>query len=195
MKKIDYDLIDSYEQLGTYQAKAALAAYAQDEFNIKIQQNLSFANMKAKLIKSVKPVDSDSFTMTDVTDELDTLVSTPQVDTVKEVVVPVAQLEQKEIVSMAKEVVKSNTTKEELMKLLPPDFSPCFNPMGEYESFYPLSYWINDWIQDNPDWKEKINEYPRVQEHKFLYTLVYYIAIYGKFKIRETRNSEYITLS
>lgn len=211
--KIDYELIDGYAQLGTYQAKSALAEYAKSTFNIKIQQNLSFENMKARLEEhvsknSAKEKSETKFKITTIEEELEQTKQDRKLKIKADLKDPVRidasyevtkeDLEDKEIKSFADKVVEHNeqlTRKEELLGLLPPDFKPCFNPMGEIETFYPLSYWINDWIQETDNWMQKVNEYPRVQEHKFLYTLIYYIAINGQFTIRETRNSQFITLS
>lgn len=206
--KIDYELISTFPQLGLYQSKAAIADYAESEFGLKIARNLSYENMVKKLEKHVGESEPASIKRTfeleiptnDV--ELDAAIE----NTVQEITTSMDEkivktitspefIESVTIETFAKAVSNSNDRKAELMNLLPPDFKPCFTPMGNHETFYPLSYWINDWIQATPDWYTRINEYERIQEHKFLYTLVYYIALYGKFVIRETRNSEYVTLS
>lgn len=210
--KIDYDLINTFPQLGLYQSKAAIAGYAEENFGLKIQRNLSYENMVKKLEEHVAkiapaPVEKFKLEVPVVDVELEeALESTPVVETVTKAVDLITKdaieniqtdafLETIKIAEMAKAVSNSNDRKADLMSLLPPDFKPCFTPMGNHETFYPLSYWINDWIQATPDWCYRINEYERIQEHKFLYTLVYYIALYGKFVIRETRNSEFVTLS
>lgn len=210
MSKLDYELINSFPQLGLYQSKAALASYAEENFGLKIQRNLAYDNMLKKLEEFVG-ADRVVVTVTKPSFVLDTPVNDPELDAAihkaadeildmvdqhkVEVITSPDFIDSTKIETMAKEVVKSNDRKADLMALLPPDFKPCFTPMGEIEGFYPLSYWIYDWIQETADWQWKINEYPRVQEHKFLYTLVYFIATYGKFMIRETRNGEYVTLS
>lgn len=215
MSKIDYDLINSFPQLGLYQSKAALAGYAEEHFGLKIQRNLSYENMLKKLedfvgadrvvstvVSKIDKVETFKLDIPTNDTELDSAIQTgikeivesTNENLVAEITKP-AFIEQATIESMAANVVKSNDRKADLMNLLPPDFKPCFTPMGEVEGFYPLSYWIHDWIQETSDWQWKINEYPRVQEHKFLYTLVYFIATYGSFMIRETRNGQYVTLS
>ncbi|AIA64867.1 minor head protein inhibitor of protease [Cronobacter phage S13] len=213
--KLDYELINSFRQLGLYQSKAAIASYAEENFGLKIQRNLAFDNMVKKLEEFVGAdhVVSNVINKTEKVEKfkLDIPVNDEELDAAIEVGVQeivadtneriVAELTSPKFIAdetikeMASSVAKSNDRKADLMNLLPPDFKPCFNPMGDIEGFYPLSYWINDWIQETEDWPWKINEYPRVQEHKFLYTLVYYIAIHGKFMIRETRNGQYVTLS
>ena len=200
--KIDYELINTFPQLGLYQSKSAIAGYAEENFGLKIPRNLSYENMLKKLedhvATSVPAPNSKTFKLEEPTvdvelnDAIDSLAE--DVDTVitdvESQYVPTVKIQE-----MAKEVAKTNDKKTDLMNLLPPDFKPCFVPMDDVESFYPLSYWINDWIQETPDWYYKVNEYPRVQEHKFLYTLVHFIAKFGKFTIRETRNGAYVTLS
>lgn len=207
--KIDYDLINSYKQLGVYKSKAALGAYAEEEFGLKIQRNLSFENMIVRLEEHVKAsspitkfilnepktdVDLEVLTVPKVeTFELDVADVNPEdakkiVDSIKE------QLTGNDISALAKQVASRNEVAKTIEEILPPDFKPCFTPMGNIETFYPLSYWINDWIQEHENWKEIIHEYPRIQEHKFLYTLLYYIHKHGSFTIRETRNGAYITL-
>lgn len=205
--KIDYELIKTFPAMGLYQSKAAIADYAESEFGLKIQRNLSFENMVKKLEDHVgadkapaKPINRPDAAMIE---EVQT--PAPEIVEIKTVVVPDPELVEiqvkipettyEEIAEMAKVVAKTNDRKSDLLNLLPPDFKPCFVPMGEIEGFYPLSYWINDWIQSTPDWCYKVHEYPRVQEHKFLYTLIYFIAKFGKFMIRETRNGQYVTLS
>lgn len=217
--KIDHELIESFKQLGLYQSKAAIAGYAEESFGLKIQRNLSFENMVKKLedhvgtfeqvgvVEAPKTGFKLDVTAEDTELEEALLFSEP---TIVDVVEPEKRvttinvpegvstkdyLERVQVELMARGVSKSNDRKAELMALLPPDFKPCFNPMGDIEAFYPLSYWINDWITETENWQFRINEYPRVQEHKFLYTLVYYIAVHGKFMIRETRNGQYVTLS
>lgn len=210
MKQIDYDLIKEFPKLGLYQSKAAIADYADSEFGLKIPRNLAYENMVKKLEEHVgtPKVKEPKFVLdasgSDQSKELDDAISasvsevtesTNKTLTMVEKITSPDFIDSAKIETMAKNVVKSNDRKATLMDLLPPDFKPCFVPMGEIDSFYPLSYWIHDWIQETSDWEFKINEYPRIQEHKFLYTLVYYIAKYGKFTIRETRNSQFITLS
>lgn len=205
--KIDYDLINSYKQLGVYKSKAALGAYAEETFGLKIQRNLSYENMVARLEEHVGVPAAPKFVLTEtkIDVELEDL-TTPETQTFKLDVADVKpddakkfvdikeQLTGSDISELAKHVATRNEVAKTIEEILPPDFKPCFTPMGNIETFYPLSYWINDWIQENENWKEIIHEYPRIQEHKFLYTLLYYIHKHGSFTIRETRNGAYITL-
>lgn len=211
---MNIELINSFKDLGLYESKTALAEYALSNYELKIPKNLSFDNMVSKLKShvdeirvpepDVKPVSIfeqvRKFEMTANTtneDELDSILDDIKTDVASEPEIKTPKLdvvEPETLQAIAADIRDANYKALNDI-ILPPDFTPCFVPMGSVESFYPLSYWINDWIQEHKNWKEIIHEYPRVQEHKFLYTLLYYIKKEGQFTIRETRNGEYITLN
>lgn len=75
---------------------------------------------------------------------------------------------------------------------LPKNFNPKFNPIN---GVFNIPYWLHDWIVANPDWKSKIDEYPKKHELPMLQSLVYYIDRLGEIKIRESRNSRFFVIS
>ena len=54
-----------------------------------------------------------------------------------------------------------------------------------------LSYWLYQWIENTPDWINRIVEYPNVGDRKMLKTVAYYVLLKGSVRIRESRNSAY----
>lgn len=77
---------------------------------------------------------------------------------------------------------------------LPKDFQPSFQLMGSAPGYYTLPYWINDWIEKTPNWKENIDDCNHHNATNILKTLLYYIQRNGSVVIRESRNSKFITL-
>lgn len=75
------------------------------------------------------------------------------------------------------------------------DFRPTIVLMGTGRGFYNCPWWIADYILNNPDWKKYPERFPHAYVHDTLKSLIYYIKRDGSVKIRETRNSQFITLS
>lgn len=73
--------------------------------------------------------------------------------------------------------------------LLPKDFSPSLVLIGPAPGYTNIPYWVYDFIVGNADWKTKIESCPHTNDHKMLYSLLYYIQKNGNVKIRESRNS------
>lgn len=185
--KIDYDLIASFKELGSAGSRNALANYAEENFGVKIRKNYSFERILETLEESInaRPLQKSDAGI-DVSTEIKEQTSSPKF--------VIRNAIDDELIEAFLKKDEHEAPVQNTNVLLPPDFSPCFVPMNAREPFYPLSYWIYDWIVETDNWMTRVNEYPRVQEHKFLYTLIYYIQQYGKFTIRETRNGSYVTL-
>lgn len=79
-------------------------------------------------------------------------------------------------------------------EILPKDFSPSIHLIGRSPGFVSLPWWIYQWIKDTPDWKEKPMAFEHPSAHQTLLSLIYYIRRDGSVKIRETRNSSFVTL-
>lgn len=203
MIKIDYKLLNSFKELGVKKAKDALSGYSEELVGKTIQKNFSFERMQSVLEASVKEANESTQSEFNESDMFIAPIQIPTfganaVEPMKETkeVKKVVDLftEKAETVSIETAKINEKIFVANLDDLLPPDFSPCFVPMGDKFIFYPLSYWIWDWVEKTPDWKERVVEYPRIKEHQFLYSLIYYINLYGSFTVRETRNGEYKTL-
>lgn len=80
-------------------------------------------------------------------------------------------------------------------QVLPKGFNPSFALIGSTPGYYTLAWWLWDWIETTPDWKNKIHECQHTRDHNILYSLVYYIQKNKSVQVRETRNSKYFTLT
>ncbi|QDH49206.1 hypothetical protein PHYNN_20 [Pantoea phage Phynn] len=78
------------------------------------------------------------------------------------------------------------------------DFSPTISLMGRGErsnGFYTLSYWIWDWIEQNPTtWYTRPDDCPHASAIPVIKSLVWYIKRDGQVTVRETRNSRFYDL-
>ncbi|CAH1067953.1 minor head protein inhibitor of protease [Acinetobacter phage vB_AbaM_Konradin] len=79
--------------------------------------------------------------------------------------------------------------------VLPDNFKPAFELIGPAPGYYTLPWWIYEWITQNPDWKSNPNAFPHYHGLDVLKSLIYYINRDGSVRIRETRNSSFVTLS
>lgn len=80
---------------------------------------------------------------------------------------------------------------------LPEHFSPTIILMGaggSRKGFCTLPYWIFDWINQNPNWKDDPDACLHFSARDTLRSLIYFIRRDGDVTIRETRNSSYHTL-
>ena len=78
---------------------------------------------------------------------------------------------------------------------LPADFSPTVNLIGKNPGYATLPWWIYQWIDSTPDWKENPNSCPHYAAHSTILSLIYYINRNGSVLIRETRNSSFVRLN
>lgn len=79
--------------------------------------------------------------------------------------------------------------------VVPSDFSPTLIKIGPNNGYCTLPWWIYDWIAKTPDWKNTPNSFPHAYGVDTIISLIYYIQREGSVRIRETRNSSFVTLS
>lgn len=80
---------------------------------------------------------------------------------------------------------------------LPEHFNPTIILMGaggSRKGFCTLPYWIFDWINQNPNWKENPDACLHFSARDTLRSLIYFIRRDGDVTIRETRNSGFHVL-
>lgn len=197
---LNYEYIEQIRALGGKEAKLQLDLYAQ-EFGVSLQRNKSFDNMLLDLENAEKtpPEESTGFTTTDLIDSVDEVEANveetqknkyqePQED----LVVETTETIQPEYVE-SEPVVYSEPEVGPTTSGLPEGFAPKFNLIGN-PGYYTLNWSIYEWIAQNEDWKQKIHEARDVFQ-EVLYTLLYYIETEGSVTIRETRNSQWYTLT
>lgn len=192
---LDYNYIEQIRALGGKEAKLQLDAYAQ-EFGVSLQRNKSFDNMLLDLenAEKVAPESSQGFTTSDLIDSVD------EVEARVEETQEYPQEIQEDLVVEPTEVTQPEYvepepiyTEPEQSSDLPEGFVPKFNLIGN-PGYYTLNWAIYEWIAQNQDWKQKIHEARDVFQET-LYTLLYYIKTEGSVTIRETRNSQWYTLT
>ena len=197
---LNYEYIEQIRALGGKEAKLQLDAYAQ-EFGVSLQRNKSFDNMLLDLenAEKVTPESSQGFTTSDLIDSVDEVeanVEEAQKDEYQEsqedLVVESTETVQPEYVE-SEPVVYTEPEQPEQSSGLPEGFVPKFNLIGN-PGYYTLNWAIYEWIAQNQDWKQKIHEARDVFQET-LYTLLYYIKTEGSATIRETRNSQWYTLT
>lgn len=205
---LDYNYIEQIRALGGKEAKLQLDAYAQ-EFGVSLQRNKSFDNMLLDLenAEKVAPESSQGFTTSDLIDSVDEVEASveetqeyPQ-EIQEDLVVEPEEVTQPEYVEpepiqpeyVEPEPIYTEPEQPEQSSDLPEGFVPKFNLIGN-PGYYTLNWAIYEWIAQNQDWKQKIHEARDVFQET-LYTLLYYIKTEGSVTIRETRNSQWYTLT
>lgn len=199
---LNYEYIEQIRALGGKEAKLQLDLYAQ-EFGVSLQRNKSFDNMLIDLENAEKtpPEESTGFTTSDLIDSIDEVeanVEEAQKDEYQE------QESQEDLVVEPTETIQPEYVEPELVVYsepevgpttsgLPEGFVPKFNLIGN-PGYYTLNWAIYEWISQNDDWKQKIHEARDVFQ-EILYTLLYYIETEGSVTVRETRNSQWYTLT
>ncbi|ADG60088.1 minor head protein inhibitor of protease [Acinetobacter phage Acj9] len=206
---LDIEYISELEQMENKKdAKDALAKYA-SQFGIQLKKTRAFDNMVKDLEEGLKalanepmPEQNEGMTIHDmVANIVETGVAQEaKVESVVDNVVEVAidPVETASEVKIGIEITGaiSSDNKEELDKLfeLPKNFSPTLIKLGSNPGYCTLPWWIYEWIRDNENWKEAPNSFPHAYGVDTLYSLIYYIRRDGFVKVRETRNSSFITL-
>lgn len=202
---LNYEYIEQIRALGGKEAKLQLDAYAQ-EFGVSLQRNKSFDNMLLDLENTEKtqPEETTGFTTADLIDSVDEVEANVEetqeyLQEIQEDLVAepteVTQLEYVEPEPIQPGYVEPEPiyTEPEQSSDLPEGFVPKFNLIGN-PGYYTLNWAIYEWIAQNQDWKQKIHEARDVFQET-LYTLLYYIKTEGSVTIRETRNSQWYTLT
>ena len=200
---LNYEYIEQIRALGGKEAKMQLDAYAQ-EFGVSLQRNKSFDNMLLNLENAEKtqPEETTGFTTSDLIDSVDEVEANveeipeneyqePQEDLVTEPEVIPEYVEPEPVAYSEPEYVEPEPV--QTTSGLPEGFVPKFNLIGN-PGYYTLNWAIYDWITQNEDWKQKIHEARDVFQET-LYALLYYIEVEGSVTIRETRNSQWYTLT
>lgn len=182
--------IESFRHLGRKESKGALADLAMETWGIDLNKQRSFDNMILDLESElmVRGIDLD------LTSPQDTETPTPveqepesqeHVESVE--VAPEDKVEQSVVASPEEPVTPIQPTK------LPEGFVPAFALTGR-EGYIVVPWWIHEWIEKTPDWKNNIDKCRIYNSRRTLETLVYYIEKNGSVTIRETRNSRFVVL-
>lgn len=79
--------------------------------------------------------------------------------------------------------------------VIPSDFSPTLVKIGPGNGYCTLPWWIYDWITKTPNWKTNPKSFPHAYGEDTILSLIYYIQREGQVRIRETRNSSFVTLN
>lgn len=125
----------------------------------------------------IEPVSSPDLKVIDVQAEIETVQSGAN-----------AEQKQEEIITFTP-VPTVEKVKIDFGTLLPKDFSPTVTLIGPTPGYANIPYWVYDFIVQNPNWKLKIDKFKHTNDHKILYSLLYFINKNGSVKIRESRNS------
>lgn len=106
---------------------------------------------------------------------------------------PIQPVEKQESVDIQEHQIKEEPNTEEICDLT--GFTPSFTLIGGGRGYYTCPWWIFQWIMENPDWKANPNRIPHASAIDTLKSLIYYIKRDGSVKVRETKNSQFVTLS
>lgn len=79
--------------------------------------------------------------------------------------------------------------------VLPISFAPTTVLIGPAPGYANVPYWVYDFIEQDENWKENIENFKHKNDVKILQSLLYYIKKYGSVKIRESRNSRFHVLN
>lgn len=155
---------------------------ADDELNGK--SVLDESEAKPLAVEAIKNVATET--------PQETLVEEPQ-EKVEPVVVNIVKTVKEEPRKVELNIVLEKEVDEDYQ--LPDDFSPSIILMGKAPGYYTLPWWIYQWIEENPNWKQNPNKCPHYHALSILKSLLYYIKRDGSIMIRETRNSSFKTLT
>ena len=210
---LDMQLIEEIRVLDKKEAKDKLDEYA-SQFGIKLKKTKSFENMLADLETEFKalsdeplPEDNVGISISDlIDDEKEELPELVQLEDSPEAVITVVEVDkapedairipETATVEEITKIIEDNAVVIESEKFeLPDNFSPTLIKMGPGAGYCTLPWWIYEWITQNPDWKEKPNQFPHHYGMDTLYSLIYYIKREGQVRIRETRNSRFFVLN
>jgi hypothetical protein len=221
---LDMTYIEEIRALDKKEAKDKLDEYA-SQFGIKLKKTKSFDNMLIdlesefeKLADAPMPEDNDGISISDLIDsdveekedliQPEIKISAPEELIIDAPEVKITVTEVKEIPEDAIHITE-DMNKDEIFELidknakivdskefkLPDGFSPHLIMIGKNPGYVTLPWWIYEWISNTPDWKEKPTSFAHASAHQTLFSLIYYIRRDGSVRIRETRNSSFITLS
>lgn len=184
--------IESFRHLGRKESKGALADLAMETWGIDLNKQRSFDNMILDLESElmVRGIDLD-LTSTQDSEASEAVTVEPEA----EVVTPVESVEVAPEVKVEPSVDASPeepVTPIQPVKL-PEGFVPAFALTGR-EGYIVVPWWIHEWIEKTPDWKNNIDKCRIYNSRRTLETLVYYIEKNGSVMIRETRNSRFVVL-
>lgn len=208
---IDYEKVEGFKALDPKDAKTALATYAQEEFDVKLNKQKSFENMLTDLEQAtftpapdLSILDTEKPETAEYTGETvyeEPVINAPLIpdvalETTSESVEPVVPGSANTETFSETPETGYNDTKNKLDWLV--GFYPSIVLMGRNPSnngYYTCPWWIFDWIKQNPGWYNEPEKCPHYSAIETLKSLVYYISRDGYVTVRETRNSQFYKLS
>lgn len=213
---IDYEKVEGFKALEPKEAKQALAAYALDTFEVKLNRQKSFENMLVDLEAAVPAekepellIDSPEpeITVVDATADFANYVKEVAPEVADETMIVTAE-GSKTITEFVKELEEEHKAVETPVSDSKPvsgrpawldGFVPTIFLVGRSarsNGFYTCPYWIYDWIKQNPDtwYVDPDHDCPHYAARSTVKSLAFFAFRDGSVTIRETRNSSFVHL-
>ncbi|AHY25166.1 minor head protein inhibitor of protease [Pectobacterium bacteriophage PM2] len=107
---------------------------------------------------------------------------------------PVKPIDEAALKEVVQKIIESEKDDQTEIFELKPGYSPSLIKIGPGNGYVTLPWWIYEWISKTPDWKQKPTAFPHYHGLDSILSLIYYIKREGSVRIRETRNSSFVTL-